>query len=284
MQTTTQLANKLYVEEDFLKTTCIHLVKGRNLSNSMPTYKDGAVLINETLMKTLGYSNAIGKKMRYPKPDNTVSNRTIIGVVRDFHSYSLQHKIEPMVMMMPPNDKEQDNLYVKIAKGKAAKGVAYLKTAYAKFDNNNTADFRFLDENFSKQYAAEQNQEKLSLVFTVLAFIIACLGLLGLVIFATAQRTKEIGIRKVLGASIASVTILLGKDFAKLVAIATIIAAPIAWIVMNKWLQDFAYRINIEWWMFFLSGLAAILIALTTVSFQAIKAAVANPVKSLRTE
>ena len=119
MQTTSQLANKLYVDEDFLKTTDMHLVQGRNFSKAMPTDKDGAVIINETLMKTLGYSNAIGKKMQYPQPDNTVSNRTIIGVVKDFHAYSLQHKIEPMVMMMPPNDKEQDNLYVKIAKGKS---------------------------------------------------------------------------------------------------------------------------------------------------------------------
>ncbi|HEY2727489.1 MAG TPA: FtsX-like permease family protein, partial [Parafilimonas sp.] len=284
MQTTSQLANKLYVDEDFLKTTDMHLVQGRNFSKAMPTDKDGAVLINETLMKTLGYSNAIGKKMQYPQPDNTVSNRTVIGVVKDFHSYSLQHKIEPMVMMMPPNDKEQDNLYVKIAKGKAAQGIAYLKNVYTKFDNNNTADFRFLDENFTKQYAAEQSQEKLSLAFTVLAFIIACLGLLGLVIFATAQRTKEIGIRKVLGASVTSVTILLAKSFAKLVAVATVIAVPIAWFAMNKWLQDFAYRITIQWWMFLLSGCTAIIIALATVSFQAIKAALTNPIKSLRTE
>jgi putative ABC transport system permease protein len=249
----------------------------------MHTDKDGAVLINETLMKTLGYTNAIGQKMQYNINDSNVE-RTIVGVVKDFHSYSLQHKIEPMVMMMPPNNKEQDNLYVKIAKGKAAEGIAYLKNAYLKFDANNIADFHFLDENFAKQYAGEQKQEQLSLSFTVLAFIIACLGLFGLVIFATAQRTKEIGIRKVLGASVTSVTVLLSKDFAKLVAIATIIAVPVAWIIMSQWLQDFAYRIDIQWWMFLLSGSAAIFIALLTVSYQAIKAAIANPVKSLRSE
>src|ERR1019366_6761600 len=153
---------------------------------------------------------------------------------------------------------------------------------YLKFDANNIADFHFLDENFAKQYAGEQKQEQMSLSFTVLAFIIACLGLLSLVIFATAQRTKEIGIRKVLGASVTSVTVLLSKDFAKLVAIATIIAVPVAWIIMSQWLQDFAYRIDIPWWMFLLSGSAAIFIALITVSYQAIKAAIANPVKSLR--
>lgn len=284
ISSSSQLANKLYVDEDFLKTTDIQLLQGRNFSKDISTDKDDAVIINETLMKTLGYTNAVGKKMLYPKPDKSVSNRTIVGVIKDFHAYSLQHKIAPMVMMMPPNDNEKDNLYVKLAKSKTAEAITYLKNTYTKFDNKPTADFHFLDENFQKQYAAEQKQEQLSLSFTVLAFIIACLGLLGLVIFAAAQRTKEIGIRKVLGASVASVTIMLSKDFAKLVFIATIIAIPIAWFVMNKWLQGFAYRINIEWWMFVLTGSVTILVALITVSFKAIKAAIANPVESLRTE
>lgn len=284
MDHTAQLANKLYADEDFFKTMDVHLLQGRNFSKDMSTDKDNAVVINETLMKTLGYTNAIGKKMKYNVRNDSMSNRVVIGVVKDFHSYSLQHKIEPMVLMMPPNNKEQDNLYVKLAKGKAEAGIAFLKNTYAKFDTNNTADFHFLDDNFNKQYAAEQKEEQLSLVFTVLAFIIACLGLFGLVIFTTAQRVKEIGIRKVLGASVASVTIMLSKSFMELVAISTVIAVPIAWFAMNKWLQEFAYRINIQWWMFLLSGCVAILIALLTVSIQAIKAAISNPVKSLRTE
>ena len=285
IQTTSKMSKKLFVDEDFLAATDMKLLQGRNFSKDMQTDKYGAVIINETLMKELGYDNAVGKKMQYQFNQNKeVSNRTIIGVVKDFHTYSLQHKIEPLVMMMPPADEEQDNLYVKIAKGKAAEGVAYLKSTYAGFDKINVIDFNFLDENFNRQYAAEQRQEQLSLAFTILAFIIACLGLFGLVIFATAQRRKEIGIRKVLGASVASVTVMLGKDFGKLVAIATVIAVPVAWFAMNKWLQEFAYRINIQWWMFLLSGCVAILIALLTVSLQAIKAALANPVKSLRTE
>jgi putative ABC transport system permease protein len=284
MNTASELANKLFVDEDFLKTTDIQLLQGRNFSKDISTDKDDAVIINETLMKTLGYKNAIGKRMQYPLPGDSISNRIIIGVIKDFHAYSLQHKIQPMVLMMPPNNQEKDNLYVKLAKGKTAQALAYLKNTYAKFDNNNTADFHFLDDNFNKQYVAEQKQEQLSLVFTILAFIIACLGLLGLVIFTTAQRVKEIGIRKVLGASVTSVTIMLGKDFMQLVMIATLIAIPVAWFTMNKWLEDFAYRIHIEWWMFLLSGFAAIVIALITVSVQAIKAAIANPVKSLRTE
>lgn len=284
MEPTSLSANKLYIDEDFLKTSGIQLLQGRNFSKDMPTDKDDAAIINETLMNKLGYTNAIGKKMQYNITNDSMSKRVIIGVVKDFNSYSLQHKIEPMVMLMPPNNKEQDNLYVKIAKGKAAAGIAFLKNVYSKFDPNNTADFQFLDENFKKQYSAEQKQEQLSLVFTILAFVIACLGLLGLVIFTTAQRVKEIGIRKVLGASVSSVTIMLGKNFMQLVAIATIIAIPVAWFAMNTWLEDFAYRINIEWWMLALPGLIAIAIALITVCLQSIKAAVANPVKSLRME
>ena len=279
-----QLANKLLVDEDFLKTTGIHLLSGRNFSKDMPTDKDDAVIINETLMKKLGYTNAIGKKMQYHLTNDSMSKRVIIGVIKDFNSYSLQHKIEPMVMLMPPVNKERDNLYVKIAKGKAATGIAFLKNAYSKFDPDNTADFHFLDENFNKQYSGERKEEKLSLAFTILAFIIACLGLLGLVIFITAQRRKEIGVRKVLGATVMSITLLVSKDFGKLVFIATIIAIPVAWFVMNKWLQNFAYRIDMKWWMFLLSGSIAILTALLTVSYQAIKAAIANPVESLRSE
>ena len=251
----------------------------------MQTDKYGAAIINETLMKQLGYTDAVGKKMQYGVNKSVeMSNRIIIGVVKDFHIASLQHKIEPMVMLMPPAGNEQDNLYVKITKGKSAEGLAYLKNTYASFDKINTADFKSLDENFNRQYAAEQVQEQLSLSFTILAFFIACLGLFGLVIFATSQRRKEIGIRKVMGASVVSVTMMLGKDFGKLVLIATLIAMPLAWFAMNKWLEDFAYRIDIKWWMFLISGVVAILIALITVCIQAIKAALVNPVKSLRTE
>src|SRR5665213_2661546 len=284
MEPTAESANKLYIDEDFLKTSGIHLLQGRNFSKEMPTDKDNAVIINETLMQKLGYTNAVGKKMQYNITNDSMSKRLIVGVVKDFNSYSLQHKIEPMVMLMPPNNKEQDNLYVKIAKGKSAAGIVFLKDAYSKFDPNNSADFHFLDENFNKQYSSERKEEKLSLGFTILAFIIACMGLLGLVIFITAQRRKEIGVRKVLGATVMSITLLVSKDFGKLVVISTIIAIPVAWFVMNKWLQNFAYRIDVKWWMFLLSGCVAILIALLTVSFQSIKAAVANPVESLRSE
>lgn len=284
MQTVSNHANFLYADEDFFETNGMDLLKGRSFSKDMSTDKDNAVVINETLMKSLGYADAIGKKVTYKIGNDSVSNRVIIGVVKDFHSSSLQHKIEPMVLLVPPENAEGDNLYVRLAKGKAVAGLAFLKNTYNKFDLEHKTDFHFLDENFNRQYVAEQKQEKLALVFTVLAFIISCLGLLGIVMFILAQRRNEIGIRKVLGATIISVAITLSKEFGKLVALAAIIAFPIAWFTMERWLQNFAYRIEMEWWMFLLSGSIALLVALVTVSFQALKAASVNPVKSLRSE
>lgn len=285
MQSSSVMAKQLYVDNDFLKTMNIQLLQGRNFSKDMQTDQYGTMLINETLMKQLGYTNAVGKKSEYRiNQFSDMSRRNIIGVVKDFHFSSLQHKIEPMVLMLPPAANEQDNLYVKIAKGKIAEGLDYLKSTYAKFDRQNTADFTFLDESFAKQYAAEQKQEQLSFVFTMLAFIIACLGLTGLVMFTVSQRIKEIGIRKVLGASVGSVTMMLGKSFMQLVLIATVIAIPVAWFAMHQWLQDFAYRIEIKWRMFLIPGLIAICIALITVCTQAVKAALANPVNALRSE
>lgn len=285
MQESNQMAKQIFVDEDFLKTMNIQLLQGRSFSKDMQTDQSGAIIINETLMKEIGYKNAVGKKSEYRvNQAAAISHRTIIGVVKDFHISSLQTKIEPLVMMLPPVENEKDNLYVKIKKGKTAEGLAYIKKTFATFDVQNTADFNFLDEAFARQYAAEQKQEQLSFVFTVLAFIIACLGLTGLVMFTVAQRVKEIGIRKVLGASVGSVTIMLGKNFMQLVVIATVIAIPVAWFAMNKWLQEFAYRIDIAWWMFLVPGLVAIVIALVTVCVQAVKAALTNPVESLRTE
>lgn len=284
LQETGQMANFLYVDADFISTNRMQLLQGRNFSEDMPTDKTDAVLINETQMNALGYTDAVGKRVQYTTGNDSTVHRKVIGVVKDFHSTSLLRKIEPMVMLMPQEDGERDNLYVRIAKGQAVAGIAFVKKTFDKFDPENQADVHFLDDNFNRQYVAEQKQEKLSLIFTVLAFIISCLGLLGLVIFMAAQRRKEIGLRKVLGASIASVTVMISKDFGRLVAIAALIAMPIAWFGMERWLQNFAYRIEMEWWMFLLSGGIAVTIALITVSFQAIKAAMADPVESLRTE
>ena len=278
------MAQELMIDEDYLPTMNIRLDKGRNFSNAIQSDKYGAALINEVLVKKLGWKNPIGKRMKFKVEDTVVLERTVVGVVKDFHTYSLQHAIEPLVMVMPPAESMKDNLYVKIAKGKIPQGLAYLDKTFHQFDKANTTEYHFLNENFSRQYATEERQGKIALIFTILAVLIACLGLFGLASFTALQRKKEIGIRKVLGASVAGITRMLSGDFLKLVCIAAIISFPVAWFAMQKWLEDFAYRINISWTVFIFAAAIAAIIALITIGFQAIKAAVANPVKSLRSE
>jgi putative ABC transport system permease protein len=240
--------------------------------------------VNEAMVRKQGWSRAIGKKIRYATNDGTPGKElTVVGVTADFHTYSLQHKIEPLLIQMPPAP-EQDNVYVRINPTKTREALAYISQTYKQFDANAGLEFHFLDENFSKQYQAEQRQGNVLLSFAVLAIVIACLGLFGLAAFAAEARTKEIGVRKVLGASIKDVVVLLSSDFVKLVLIAIAIGTPVAVYAMNKWLMNFEYREELSWWVFTLSGLIAIVIALITVSSQALKSALTNPVKSLRSE
>lgn len=281
----TKLVQQLTTDADYLSTLDIKLLSGRNFSKAIESDKYGSALINETLMKELGWKTAIGKRLRFPtNSQGNMGERTVIGVVRDFHTYSLQHKVEPMVLLMPADASMEDNLYVKINTSKTKESLAYLEKIYKQFDRNNPIEIHFLDQNFIRQYDAEKKQGNLLLVFTMLAILIACLGLFGLVTFTGQQRAKEIGIRKVLGASINSIVTVLTRDLIKLVIIAFLIASPIIWFVMNKWLEDFEYRVGIDWWIFVAAGLSAIIIAMITVSIQAIKAAIANPIKSLRSE
>jgi putative ABC transport system permease protein len=283
--TSTTIAQELMVDADYIPAMEIKMLAGRNLSDAIQSDKYGGALINETLQKRLGWTDAIGKRMKFRIDDKgTVGERTVVGVVKDFHTYSLQHKVEPLVMVMPPVASMGDNLYVRVAKGKTAEGLAYLNQVYSRFDKTNPVEYHFLDANFAKQYQAEEKQARVSLVFTMLAVLIACLGLFGLASFTAEQRTKEIGIRKVLGASINNIVRMLSSEFLKLVLVATCIAFPIAWWSINRWLEGFAYHLTVGWWMLIVPGILALLIALITVSFQAIKAAVANPVKSLRSE
>jgi putative ABC transport system permease protein len=278
------MAQELMIDADYVPALDMKLSKGRNFSGTNNADKYGAALVNETLVKELGWKNAIGKRVRFDFGEGETGERTIVGVVKDFHTYSLQHKVEPMVLLMPPAPSMEDNLYVKINTAKTKEALAFIEKVYKQFDKSSPVEFHFLDQNFARQYDAEQKQEQLSLIFTILAVFIACLGLFGLAAFTAQQRIKEIGVRKVLGATVASITIMLGKDFIKLVFLSILIAAPIAWYAMSKWLEDFAYRINIGWAVFVIAGFAALFIALLTVSFHAIRAAIANPVKSLRTE
>ncbi|MEJ7586267.1 MAG: ABC transporter permease [Ferruginibacter sp.] len=279
------MSQQLIADADYIPAMEIKMLAGRNFSDTIQSDKYGAALINETLLKKLGWTNPIGKRMRYKIDEKgTTVERRVIGVVKDFHTYSLQHKVEPLVMMMPPAASMGDNVYVKIAKGKIKEGLAYIHKVYRNFEDTSPDDYHFLNANFANQYKAEERQGRIALVFTILAVLIACLGLFGLTTFTAEQRTKEIGIRKVLGASVAGIVQMLSAEFLKLVLIAACIAIPIAWLSMNKWLQDFAYHVDIGWRVLTISGLVAISVACFTISFQAIKAAVTNPVKSLRTE
>lgn len=283
--TGTTIAQELLVDADYIPALDIKIKQGRNFSAAVQSDKYGAAIINETLMKKIGLKDAIGKRLQFNFGDSgQVGERMIVGVIKDFHTYSIQHKVEPMVMMMPPMESMEDNLYVRLSKGKVAEGLAYISKIYGQFDKSNPAEFHFLDQNFARQYATEQKQGQLALIFTALAIGIACLGLLGLAIFTSGQRTKEIGIRKVMGAGIPDIAKMLSVDFMRLVLIAALVALPVAWFVMEQWLQGFAYRVGVQWWVLALAGAVAALIAFITVITQALKAAMANPVKSLRAE
>jgi len=209
-------------------------------------------------------------------------NWDIVGVFDDYHQKSLRYPLEPAILQ--PFYNTNNSISVKVNPENIGATIKTIKAKYSEFFPGNVFDYYFLDEKFNEQYKDDQLFGKAFSIFAAFAIFIACLGLLGLSLFATTQRTKEIGVRKVLGASVANIVMLLSKDFIRLVLIAFIISAPLAYYIMHAWLQDFAYRINIEWWVFAGAALLSVTIALATISFQAIKAAIANPVKSLRTE
>jgi putative ABC transport system permease protein len=251
----------------------------------MPSDKMGSVLINETLVKDLGWKDPIGKKLQLRNSNGQVQREAVvIGVVKDFNIYSLQHKIEPLVLSMPPDVRDEDNLYLRISQNNIPAALQYIKDTYKKFDADNEIQYAFLDENFAKQYQSEEKQGQIIVAFTVLAVLISCLGLLGLVTFTASQRTREIGIRKTLGAGVSDIVLLLSRDLVKLVLLAIVIATPIAYYVMHLWLQSFAYRVSIGWGVFVLAGGLTLLAALLTLGIQTVKAALANPVASLRSE
>ncbi|MDQ1085823.1 ABC transporter permease [Siphonobacter sp. SORGH_AS_1065] len=279
------ITKRIDVDEDFLNTLEMKLVAGRNFDKSRKTDLYESVLVNETLVKKLGWKNPIGKRVEFNAGQNNEirGHSQVVGVVKDFHVYSLQHTIEPLVMQMPL-DFQQDNLYVRIRPENTQATLAYIEKVYQKFDPDHAFEYSFLDQNFAHQYEAEIKQGRLLVTFTLLTIFIACLGLFGLVTFTAEQRTKEIGIRKVLGASVTSIVGMISKDFMILIGIASLIAFPMAWYTMHRWLEDFAYRIELQGWVFLAAAGVALLIALITISTQAIRAALANPVKSLKSE
>jgi putative ABC transport system permease protein len=272
-----------YADADYLPTLQIQLAAGRNFEATQPTDKLGSVLVNETLVHELDWTDAIGKRVQFTN-NGTTRLATVIGVVKDFNIYSLQHRLEPLVLQMPPVRKEEDNLCVRLNRNRIAQGLKYIEAVYKKWDPTSSFEYHFLDENFSTQYAAEKKQGRLLLTFTVLAIFIACMGLFGLVTFSVGQRTKEIGVRKVLGASVTGIVLLVSKELIKPVIIAIGISIPLTWYAMHRWLESFAYRMQINIWIFLAAGLIAALIAMITVGWRAARAAKANPIKSLRTE
>ena len=274
-----------YIDPDYLPTMQIGLKEGRNFSATQPTDVATSVLVNETLEKDMGWKNAVGKRLQLViGPEYKMGTATIVGVVRDFNIYSLQHKIQPMVLEMPPVLREEDNLTVRVNPARIPQALKHIADVYHQFDPAATLEYHFLDENFSRQYQAERKQGSLLLIFTAMAIFIACLGLLGLVTFAVGQRTKEIGIRKVLGAGIGSIVLLISKDLIKPVVLAILIATPLSWFAMHRWLEGFAYHTSITIWIFLGAGALAVAIAMMTVGLRAMRAAGMNPAKTLKTE
>lgn len=266
-------------DSDYLPTYGLTLVAGRNMmiSDTIREY-----LINETLLHQLGFHDpkqVLGKTMQYhlsavPMP--------IVGVVKDFHQKSLREEIGPCIIASKADRYAQAS--IRIAGQNPAQTLERIRQTWQSLFPDDVFEYTYLDEQLARFYQTETLVARLINVFTGIAILICCLGLYGLVSFVVVQRTKEIGMRKVLGASVASIVTLLSSDFLKLVFIALLIGSPIAGYVMNGWLQDFAYRISIGWWVFALAGTLAITIALLTVSYQSTKAALVNPVKSLRSE
>jgi len=262
---------------DFVKTLGLQMLQGRDFSKEYPTDSSGYIL-NESALKVLNYKDPVGKQFTFWGKQGT-----IIGIVKDFHFNSLHDPIQPLILRMREVE-NSGNALVRIEPAKTQQALRSLDALSRQFNPKFPFTYQFLDEAYNSLYTSEQMINKFSGYFAFIAIFICCLGLLGLVMFTAEQRIKEIGIRKVLGANTASVFGLLSKDFLLLVVIAFVVASPIAWWAANNWLTGFAYRINISWWMFLLAGLLAMVIALVTISVQALKAAMANPVKSLRTE
>lgn len=272
------------VDANFLQTLGIKPVAGRIFSEQHPGDTSGRLVMNEEAIRKIGYTpeQSIGKEVLFDWEGRTLRFE-IIGVVKDFHFEDLHLPITPYGLQLNNTD-NFNYLIVRLNSGDVEKQISSISSAWRKLNSNEPFEYNFLDEEFNKNYRAEKRLGSMVTWFTLIAIVISCLGLFGLAAFSAEQRTKEIGVRKVLGATVTNIFVLLSKDFLKLVVIAIFLAAPIAWYVMNKWLQDFAYRIPITAWIFILAGIIAVMIALVTVSFQAIKAATANPVKNLRTE
>ncbi|HSR17107.1 MAG TPA: FtsX-like permease family protein, partial [Ignavibacteriaceae bacterium] len=283
-----RLLKYMFVDYDFQKNYGVQIAGGRSFQKEYGM-DESSFMINEAAMKDFGWNSpdeAVGKYIIGKFHGG--GQGKVIGVYKNFHFESLKNLIEPLVIKPIPEHEEfyevNSFLNLKLRTDNLHRTIAFIQTKWMELFPQNPNDYFFLDDDFNMQYNSDERNCQVILSFSALAIFIACLGLLGLVSYTAQQRTKEIGVRKVMGASVLNLLLMLVKDFIKWVLLANLIAWPIAYYFMNKWLQDFAYKIEISWWIFVLSGGIALMIALATVSFQAIKAATANPVDSLKYE
>ncbi len=276
-QEDTWIVSVLNFDESYVELMGMEVAEGRMFDRDIQTDQQEAILINEAMAKELAWDDPVGKKIGFGQ-----NQRTIIGVVKDFHFASMRFKIEPLAMFFTPNG--GGNLAVKFNAANVSQTMDFVQKAWNEVYPNSPIEYRFFDEEFGQQYESDERFGRLVFSFTWLAIFIACLGLFGLSAFTAEQKTKEIGVRKVLGASISGIVVLLSKQFTKLIIVAMVLASPLAYFMMDTWLNDFAYRVDINWFWFLVSAVAALLIALLTVTFQSVKAAMINPARSLRCE
>ena len=265
----------LAVGYNFIETAGIKLKEGRTFSTAFGNDRS-SIIFNALAIEIMGLKDPIGKVVKIGGDE-----KTIIGVVENFNFQELQVKIKPCYFDLTVNDRAS-KIMVKIEPGKEAETIARIESFYKENSNGQPFDYRFLDEDFQALYASEQRVANLSKYFAILAIVISCLGLFGLAAFTAYRRQKEISIRKVTGATISDLVLLLSKDFLKLVVIAVLISFPVAWWIINNWLEDYVYRIDPGVGIFVLAGLSVLLITIITVSFESVKAALMNPVKALR--
>lgn len=274
-----------FVDDSFLQTLGIQAVAGRLFSPQFPADTNNRIVLNRKGVQELGFPSAeaaIGNRIFFDWQGEQ-HKFTVIGVVQDFHFKDLHMAIEPYGFLLN-NSPEQNYLIAHVGSEDMSATLGTIEKTWNSLNPNEPFDYSFLDQDFQKNYQAETRLADIIRYFTIIAILISCLGLFGLATFSAEQRIKEIGIRKVLGASVSGLVALLSIDFLKLVFIAILLASPVAWYLMQEWLQGFAYRVSISWQVFALTSFLAVSIALLTVSFQAVKAATANPVKSLKTE
>jgi len=267
------------IDESYLPLLKLPIVKGRNFSPDFPSDSSRSVLVNENFVKKAGWKEPLGQQLVI----NENEKYKVIGVVKDYHFKALNEEIQPEVFSMKGAD-GYGMVYIKIKPNSETASLRHIEKVFKKLFPLNPFSFTFKDQENLKNYESEAKWKQIMLYAAILTIFISCIGLFGLSVLSAEKRTKEIGIRKVLGASVGVVVAILSKDFLKLVVIALLVAMPLSWLAATRWLENYAYRITLSWWMFAAVALSVIFIAVATVASQAIKAAIANPVKSLRTE